>query len=101
MESEEKLILQILNLLKSETKIPHPKNDLQKFISSCEYPILNDDQLNSFLNQYHESNDLLASLLILHEIFIFEAVYIYIAIFVAQYGIEVVHFNHFAVWCRA
>ena len=36
-----------------------------------------------------------------HEIFIFEAVYIYIAIFVAQYGIEVVHFNHFAVWCRA
>ena len=72
MESEEKLILQILNHLKSETKIPHPKNDLQKFISSCEYPILNDDQLNSFLNQYHESNDLLASLLILHEIFIFD-----------------------------
>ncbi|OHT09448.1 hypothetical protein TRFO_04502 [Tritrichomonas foetus] len=72
MTNYEEAILKILKLLESETRPHHPNNDFLKFISNCEVPLLTQDQINLFIDTFHDTGDLLASLVVFHGNLVFD-----------------------------
>lgn len=71
MMDQKSSMLQILKLFTREQKQSH-QSDFLKFLSTLSIPVISQDQINFFIKSYDETHDLLASLIIFHDVLTFD-----------------------------